>query len=64
MNCYTIEAVQQAIAQAMWALILGSMMACGLGAFVGRCLYHFIFLFVRRCRRWRRFERAMRKVMA
>jgi len=63
-NCYTVEAVRQALAGAFWVLLLGAFMACWLGAFVGRGTYWALFLFVRRLPRFRRFDRAMRKVFA
>jgi hypothetical protein len=63
-NCYTAEAVQVAMAHAFWALLMGAALACYFGAIAGRLTYWSIFLFVRRSRRWRRFDRAMRKVMA
>lgn len=64
MNCYSAEAMEQVVAQVMWALLLGSFLACAGGAFVGRAAYWCLFLFVRRSPRFRRFDRAMRKVMA
>jgi hypothetical protein len=64
LNCYTVQAVQQAMADAFWALLLGAFLACWLGAVVGRATYWSIFVFVRRTKRFRRFDRAMRKVFA
>jgi len=64
MNCYTSEAVEAAMAQAFYALMWGSVLACFVGAFAGRVSYWCVLLFLRRLPRWRRFERAMTKVIA
>lgn len=64
MNCYSADAVSLMMAKAWLALILSSFVACWLGASLGRASYHFLFLFIRRTPRWRRFDRAMRKAFA
>ncbi|WP_458789031.1 hypothetical protein [Dyella jiangningensis] len=49
---------------ALWkAGLLGAFLAVWLGGLFAGCSNHFLWLFLRRSSRWRRFDRAMRKVM-
>lgn len=53
-----------AVSHTSIAAFWGCIFACWLGSFAGRLSWHGVWLFLRRSRRWRRFDRAMRKVMA
>ncbi|MGO4521255.1 hypothetical protein AB4076_11630 [Dyella sp. 2RAF44] len=64
MNIVAVEALAYAITRISLFAFLGSFAACWAGRFMGEMSFHGVWLFVRRSPRWRRFGRAMRKVMA
>lgn len=62
MNC--VAALSDAIASIALACAAGSFIAGWFGAVMGRMAYDWMFAFIRRTTRWRRFDRAMRKFFA
>lgn len=61
MNC--IQSLADSIASLALAAAIGSFVAGWFGAVMGRMAYDWMFTFIQRAPRWRRFERAMRKAV-
>jgi hypothetical protein len=64
MSIVSIEALAYAIIRISVFAFFGSFVAGWCGRFFGGLSFHFVWLFLQRSPRWRRFDRAMRKVMA
>lgn len=64
-SCYTLDAIQGALAHVSFALVMGAFLACFIGGFAGRATWYFLHHFVlRRLPAWRRFQRALDRVFA
>lgn len=62
MDC--ARSIADSIASLVLAAAIGSFIAGWFGAVMGRMAYDWMFAFIRRTTRWRRFDRAMRKFFA
>lgn len=64
MNVVTVEQFVQAVNTLWFACFLGAVIAVWVGAFFAKLSWNGVWFFLSRSPRWRRFDRAMRKVGA